>query len=707
MNRAHRILRTSLYIVIVILINLIVAERFARLDLTEGRVFSLSELSRDTVATLNEPLTVRAFFSRNIPAPYNNMEQAVRDLLEEYDLAANEYFSYSVTSVEPVEEEQETEQIEIRDEARTFGLYPVEIQAVEGDEIRLVSAYMGIAFVHGDLVEVIPAVTSAEDLELQITGIIQEMGRRVGSLVALEQNLQVKLFLSSSLSKLDPAYGELPATVERIVADLKRRYYGKVDFQYLDSTVDTSVESEAAALNISPFTMRLTPDDPGESVYAAVVVTNGKRIHGGSLLIRGNYGYSPADSAQIRNTLDEGIKAMLGVQERIGYVADFETPPYRGKVEQGQVVEADLSRFYQILSDDYEFKGLLLETDVIPDSLSALLVVSPQERLSDWALFQIDQYLLRGGTVVVFQDPYIVATPTGPDGRPHGEIYYSTRMNRLDELLEHYGVRVPTAYVLDEVCYVQQQQSQTGGMIEQPLYQAPLIHETSFSDEFPFLEGIDEMIVLNTAPLEIVGSMPEGRRADVLFSSSDDAWEFSDDPNRVNPIYALPPVRGERAELPLAYLLEGRFDSYFTDRAVPLPPTIPPPDDGQAAGPGPSLFEGDTPVFVESGNGRLLVFGTSMLLSANILGPEGRTPNSLFLENLFDFIHGRGDLAALRSKGGRIATLPQVEPGRRLLTKIVNIGVVPALVVCIGLVVLLFRNRRKRRIHDHFTGRRR
>ena len=64
-----------LYLIIIVLVNLVGVTLFFRIDLTSNNLYSLSNASKKAVSTLNEPLTINVFFSKNLPAPYNNIER--------------------------------------------------------------------------------------------------------------------------------------------------------------------------------------------------------------------------------------------------------------------------------------------------------------------------------------------------------------------------------------------------------------------------------------------------------------------------------------------------------------------------------------------------------------------------------------------------------------------------------------------------------
>ena len=81
-----RYLKFMIYLVLIVLINIAGTTLFFRLDLTGNRIYSISAVSQQVVATLSEPLTINVFFTKNLPAPHNNTELYLRDLLEEYGI---------------------------------------------------------------------------------------------------------------------------------------------------------------------------------------------------------------------------------------------------------------------------------------------------------------------------------------------------------------------------------------------------------------------------------------------------------------------------------------------------------------------------------------------------------------------------------------------------------------------------------------------
>jgi ABC-2 type transport system permease protein len=258
------------YLVVIVLINLVGMTLFFRIDLTASKVYSLSDVSKKVVSTLKEPLTINVIFSRDLPAPYNGVEQYLKDLLAEYALYSNTYFNYRFYDVgEEIETAGRTdENLKL---AGNYGINPVQIQVIEKDEVKFKKAYMGLVLIHGDMVERIPTITSTDGLEYKLTTSIQRLNNKISALLNLKDKVKVRLYLSSSLAQVALNIGikDLPkvsSDVKNLVEGLNARMYGKLDYAF----VDPSSEDEMTTLSKNYNLMMLKwPDLEGGKIRQA------------------------------------------------------------------------------------------------------------------------------------------------------------------------------------------------------------------------------------------------------------------------------------------------------------------------------------------------------------------------------------------------------------------------------------------------------
>src|SRR5215471_18171922 len=154
----------SLFVLAVIgslvLLNVLCVRLFGRVDFTRDRIYTLSKASRDTMGALEEPVTVTAYFTEKLPAPYAGNARYIRDLLEEYRAASKGKLSFEFidpTTQETAkdkekkrEEKQDIfgrrfrEQTSVEKELGEVGVQPVEIRVVEADQFQTKRAYMGL-----------------------------------------------------------------------------------------------------------------------------------------------------------------------------------------------------------------------------------------------------------------------------------------------------------------------------------------------------------------------------------------------------------------------------------------------------------------------------------------------------------------------------------------------------------------------------------
>ncbi len=66
----------ALVLAILVLVNIISIRIFGRLDMTRNQSFTLSEASKTLMRGLDDKVTVRAYFTEDLPAPYNNNRRA-------------------------------------------------------------------------------------------------------------------------------------------------------------------------------------------------------------------------------------------------------------------------------------------------------------------------------------------------------------------------------------------------------------------------------------------------------------------------------------------------------------------------------------------------------------------------------------------------------------------------------------------------------
>ncbi len=730
-TRSGKYMKFIIYVIVVVLVNMAGITLFFRVDLTANKIFSISEASKRVVATLSEPLTVNVFFTKNLPAPHNLTERYLHDLLEEYSIYANKFFNYRFFDVSPEEGELTDQARENQKLANNYGIHPVQIQAVEKDEVKFQRAYMGLVLIHGDLIERIPTISSTQGLEYELTTAIQKMNNKISALLSLRDQIGVKLFLSSSLEAVAPYMGirnlsQIPAEIETIVRKLNQKNYGKLEYAFINPPQDQDLQALSKKYNIMTLSWPAIAKGnipPGNGAIGLVMEYGEKSLTVPLLqVIRlpifGTQ-YRLTEMAEMEETINSGVEELIDINADLGYLADHGTLNLTAasSVNPQQAQDA-ASNFRSLVSQNYTLKNITLNAAPIPAGLNCLLVVRPTEKFSDYELFQIDQFLMQGKSLALVLDRFSEVMPGGQQGAFGQTPAYVPLNTGLENLLEHYGIRIQHSYVMDENCYRQEMPAQFGGG-ERPIYYAPLIKNRSINNSLDFMRNIKILVALKISPLELITERisQNALKTHRLFASSEKSWEMRGRIN-LNPMFITPPPSSDDMHsYPLAYLLEGEFPSYFAGKPLPVKevdsqkpePNTEKSDQKDAPESGAAAPQIDLSQIERQGQflprgkpGKIFVMASADMLKNNVLDAEGRGSNAAFILNTIDYLNGREDIAVMRGKEQRFNPIEDTPGGVRTFVKTFNIAGLPVLAILFGAGVWFRRHSRKKHIQMLF-----
>lgn len=169
MKRKAALLYSIVLIIgIVVLVNILASEFFVRFDLTENNQYTLSDATEQILDELNQPVTITAYFSEDVPQRIASTKQNFRDLLIEYSQRSDGMVNYEF--VNPGEDEQEEQKI-----VRQEGIQPAMVNVREKDQMKQQKVYMGAVIKQGSDKEVIPFIQPGTAMEYSISSNIKKL----------------------------------------------------------------------------------------------------------------------------------------------------------------------------------------------------------------------------------------------------------------------------------------------------------------------------------------------------------------------------------------------------------------------------------------------------------------------------------------------------------------------------------------------------
>ncbi len=211
-TRKNLIVKGGLIAGILILLNIIALSHFFRLDFTADQRYTLSSSTETLMAELNEPITVTAYFSADLPAYYARIKRDFKDMLIEYGNLSKGNLVYEF--VDP------SETPELEQQAIQAGVQPLLLDVREKNKVKQQKAFMGAVIRMGERSESLPFIQPDGAMEYELSTSIKKLSIIDKPLVALLQGHG------------EPPIGELPQVKQQLDV-----LYDVVGLQLTDTSI--------------------------------------------------------------------------------------------------------------------------------------------------------------------------------------------------------------------------------------------------------------------------------------------------------------------------------------------------------------------------------------------------------------------------------------------------------------------------------------
>ena len=156
-----------LIVAVLVVLNFLSNNFFFRLDFTADQRYTLSEATKNILKSMDEPITVTAYFTEDLPPDLATTRSDFKDLLIEYANVSKGLVLYEF--LDP-NKDQESEQ-----KAFQAGVQPVLVQTREKDEATQKKVFMGAVIQLGEKKEVIPFMQPGAAMEYALSTNIKKL----------------------------------------------------------------------------------------------------------------------------------------------------------------------------------------------------------------------------------------------------------------------------------------------------------------------------------------------------------------------------------------------------------------------------------------------------------------------------------------------------------------------------------------------------
>lgn len=679
---------------------------WARVDLTEGQIYSISEATRLYINQLQEPLLIRGYFSAKTHPLLAPLVPQLRDLLLEYQVASQG--KIRAEFVDPLE------QPELEEEAgQKYGIKPVPFQVADKYQASLVNSYFDVLIQYGDqyqvlgfreLIEVKSSSESQMDVELrnpeyEITRSIKKVlyeYQSTGDLFAELNNKIQFIGYFSPTDRLPELLIEFQSQVREVLTDIKDNSSGKFEFAFVDpgSNADTAKQI-AEEYGFRP--MRAGLFDP-DTFYFYMVLKSGDRTIQVPLS-------EDLTKESFRRSLEAALKRYSsGFMKTVALVSPPapQQNPYTQQMpvstKQFQLLQEKLGENHNVITND-------LTTGFVPDNVDLLFVVAPKT-LNKKQVFAIDQFLMKGGTVVLSTSSF-EAIFTG------GKLNAGKYDSGMAAWLDYQGIMLGDSMVLDpqNTRLPIPVERNVGGFVVQEIQMAEYpyfvdVRGEGLGSSEDLVSGISQITMGWASPLIIDSERNKSRRISKFLTSSKDAWSSAS--MQILPNFKMQGSLGfepgqERQSFTLGASVEGQFESFFKGKPSPLL-SAEKPDDSTSKpkneeSPAESHSQTIAGIIEKSPeSARIIVFASNEFLSDLTIQLASSSSGSLYMnslglaENVVDWSLEDQGLLSIRGRGHFSRTLHPLAAQNQSSWEYLNYGF-----AIIGLLMVYFGYRYTRR----------
>ncbi|MCD6112918.1 MAG: Gldg family protein [Bacteroidales bacterium] len=200
---------------VIILINILSDKLFVRLDFTADKTYTLSKATKNILKNLSEPVTITAYFTKDLPPQIAQTRRDFKDMLIEYGNISKGKLVYEFVNPN---KDKKTEQ-----EAMQAGIQPVIINVREKDQVKQQKVYLGAVIRMGEDAEPIPFMKPGAAMEYALSSGIKKLSVINKPVVGLlqghgEPSIQA---LQQAMSSLSVLYDVKPFSITD-TSDLSR-----------------------------------------------------------------------------------------------------------------------------------------------------------------------------------------------------------------------------------------------------------------------------------------------------------------------------------------------------------------------------------------------------------------------------------------------------------------------------------------------------
>lgn len=473
----------------------------------------------------------------------------------------------------------------------------------------------------------------------------------VNTLKNIKEKVTINVYFSE---KLPPEYLNVRQSVQDLLNEYKTYGTGNLEIKYQDPSQDDTLKKDLKVKGIPELQFNIMEKDQFQLTNGYLGITiNYLDKEEVIPVVQDTKSFEYDLTSAIKKVTSDQTYKIAWAKNKGDETADF------AALSQGKSTSTKYSQVITELKKDFNIAEIDLSTGELLDSntYKTLVIAGVEEEVDDKTRYVIDQFIMKGGSVLFLLDGVKVDQ----------NMQVTPIKNGLDDLLANYGAVIKKSFVLDSS---NETASFQGGymtfMVPYPYWVK--VTKDGFDKNNAAVSNLESVV------MPWVSSV-ESANGQALIKSSSKSW-LSPETN-----IDLDPQQDFKADSygqnNLGVTIIGALNSFYKDKDKPQ--------------------DVATESFTDkTDNGRLAIIGDADFAADNFVAQYNE--NFVFLANMLDWLNQDESLIAIRSKSNTDRVLNQLTDSQKTSLKYGNIFGITAIVIILGAIRVVMRKKRLKKI---------
>ncbi|MEK8017572.1 MAG: GldG family protein, partial [Candidatus Parabeggiatoa sp.] len=249
-------------------------------------------------------------------------------------------------------------------------------------------------------------------------------------LKALEEPITLRFFISQKVATRLPGISSYTVRVRELLEEYQRTAGDKLKLKLIDPEPFSEEEDQAEGYGLQGIPV----DDSNTTFYFGLAGTNSTDDEEVIPFFSPNRTeFLEYDLTKLIHQLDKPKQKVVGIMSTLPVQGNTASPFQQNAAKPWMIVDH--------IRQLFEVRTVETNVEKIPDNIDMLMLIHPKD-FSEATLYALDQFVLSGGRMIVFADPYSEVYEPPSDPKNPFAAMQAPRNSELSKLFDAWGLEI-------------------------------------------------------------------------------------------------------------------------------------------------------------------------------------------------------------------------------------------------------------------------